>query len=154
MKTQILIQPIGAVLTFDKRVLRKTMRQVGSEVAAVARRLIRSSSGGPGQPPVNRTGNLIRGIKVSAFRNGQGVKISDAAQSANGFPYATALEAGHVIGRRTGAHHKSKYQYAVNSGLAEPHPFLSVAFDQRRDSIATRVRDSVINGVAFKRIKA
>jgi hypothetical protein len=152
MKTQIMIRPIGAVLTFDKRELRKTMRGVGNEVAAVAKRLIRSSAGGPGQPPKNRTGDLIRGIKVSTSRDGMSVKISDVAASATGFLYATAVEAGHRVGGRVGAHHKGKYQY-VGIGVTAPHPFLSIARDQRIGSLADRVRNAVVAGVAFKRIK-
>jgi hypothetical protein len=84
------------------------------------------------------------------------VRVSDSAASPKGFMYAVALEGGSQGGgpglARVGSHQKGKYQQRGRR-VVLPRPFISLALDQRRDSIADRVQDSVIHGVAFKRIK-
>ena len=155
-KSRIEIVPANALFVYDKTQLKKVMRQAGQEVAAVAKAMIRSSTGGPGQPPMNRTGDLIRSIKARAIRSGEGVVVTAGAQSPQGFPYAVALEGGSEGGgpgnKRTGAHHVGQYQ-KHGSRVVAPRPFLSVALERRQDSLATRIKAAVVDGVAFKRVK-
>jgi hypothetical protein len=116
MVARLKITVPAIALVYDKKVLRQTLRTAGSEVAAGARRLIRSSAGGgkvyygsgggasaafrggykkgryrastAGQAPVSVTGTLLRSIKVRPFKSGEGVTVRDTAY------YALALEVG------------------------------------------------------------
>lgn len=170
MPSNLKITVPSYAFTVDKSILRKTLRTAGAEVASVARSLIRKSqTSTPGQPPANRTGNLASHIVVKMTRNGEGVIIQDTAQSARGShaPYALFLEDGarggvgsgkkdvkgkRNVRKRIGG--KSVLVQAVGSRILAPHPFLSAALDQRESSIATRVQAAIVDGVAFKRIKA
>src|SRR5690348_15437068 len=87
--------PKGWTLVYGKGPMRALLRKAGQEVAARARSLIRAKGPGgnervstPGQPPVSRTGELARSIKVSLSRSGDAVMIRDIVY------YALFLEAG------------------------------------------------------------
>lgn len=162
-KLQIVVPAYA--FTVDKSLLRKTLRSAGAEVAAVARSLIRKSAKSvPDQPPVNRTGNLASHLVVRVGKSGDSVSISDTARSAtgSGAPYALFLEDGaHGGGGKNGSRNvrkringKSVLVSAVGTRVLLPHPFLSVALDQRETSIAQRVQDAVVGGVKFQKVKA
>lgn len=164
MASSLKITVPSAALTWDKATLRRTFRAAGAEVASVARSLIRKSQqSAPGQPPVNRTGNLASHIIVKVFKSGEGVTIQDTARSksGSGAPYALFLEDGarggsgkkngRNVRKRIGG--KSVLIAATGSRVLLPHPFLSVALDQREDSIEQRVKLALLEGIKFTRIK-
>lgn len=154
----------SVALVYEKRRLKKLMRQAGAEVAAVARALIRRSEGGgqtyyrdgrkyqasiPGGAPVSVTGDLLRGIKVRPFKSGEGVAVRDTVF------YALFLEGGAKGGgRRGGKGARNKRGVAQTSRVLQPRPFLSLALAQRQESIGQRLRDSIVQDIAFKRMKA
>ena len=169
MSGRIQITVPAYAFTVDKSALRKALRAAGVEVASVARALIRKSqSGAPGQPPVNRTGNLASHMSVKVFKSGGGVSIEDTAESKRGShaPYALFLEFGAVGGiasgkagvkgkrnKRRRINGKSVLISVVGSRVLPPHPFLTTALEQRESSIAERVQAAVIDGIKFQRIK-
>jgi hypothetical protein len=165
----------GGRLELDKKLLRQTMRAAGTEVAAVARGLIRGSAGGgrlyrghrasaPGQPPASQSGQLASSIRVKVYKSGEGVTIRDTAQSrgGSGAPYALFLEAGAYGGRhrrpdhrkQTAAMRKARAIARGETRMMEPRPFLSTALDMREASIAQRVAASINQGMKFVRQKA
>ena len=154
----------GAFLVYDKKRLKKLMRQAGQEVAAVARALIRRSKGsgrayrhagaphqasGPGQPPAMVTGALLRGIKVRPFKSGDGVAVRDSQF------YALILQTGaRGGGSKGGKGVRNRRGQAGTARVMAPRPFLTVALDQRAASLQARIRDAVLHDIAFKKQKA
>jgi hypothetical protein len=160
-----------AKLTYDRAEVRKVIRSAGAEVAALARSLIRKAAGGgrtyykpgggrysaslPGQPPVDRTGLAAKSIRVRSIRRGLGVRIVDTAF------YTRFLETGaqggggkkgaRNIRRRRGG--KYALLQVVGRREMQPRPFLSTAMEQKAASVSVRVRDAVIQGIAFQRQK-
>ena len=162
--------------TIDKKLLRATLRRAGAEVAAVARRKITTAVGGgviyrgpggsaakyrggytpgkyqasaPGQPPVSVTGSLAKSIKVRPFKSGEGVAIRDTQF------YALFLEKGAKGGGRKsvgGTRVRGKSGIAAARVLA-PRPFLQTALAERETSIAQRVKEAILQGVKFQRLK-
>lgn len=160
----------NALWDFDKKQLKKIMRQAGAEVSAAAKALIRKSGGGrrygshiasvAGSAPASETGNLIRSIKVRPFRSGLGVSVAATAESRQGLPYAVFLEAGvqyqtSPANRPKRAHRKRTYTIQKAAGMTtiEPRPFLSVALAARGGSLGSRIAAAVQDGVAFKKMK-
>ncbi len=159
----------ASVIQFEKKKLRSVLRQAGGEVAALARSMIRGSSGGgrvysvrqrgailghtasaPGQPPSSRTGALSGSIRVRAGRGGDAVSVI-ASQF-----YAKFLETGAHgggPGRRSRRVQRGgiRTAYARSTRVMEPRPFLSAALDARHASIEARIRAAIVDGVAFKR---
>ena len=137
-----------AVLFMDKSRLKATIRSAGSEIASIARSLIRSSTKTnkgaktpEGAPPQSRSGDLLRGIKTKVYRNGERVVIKDIAY------YARFLETGAVGGGPSGRNKDGK-----PSSVREmkPHPFLTTAFDQVEPTLSERITKSVDEGIKFK----
>ena len=164
-RSEIVIIPPNQLFVFDKKALRKTFRQTGAEIAALAKRKIRQSGTGlrrprslPGGPPASLTGTLIRSIRVIAFKSGEGVAVRATAF------YAVMLEGGAQGGEgsNSGRGKKNAYQKrgrvrsrvsVVGRRVLLPRPFLSTALDEREASLGKRVQDAITVGVAFKRIK-
>lgn len=136
----------AGVVSFDKRQLRSVLRQAGTEVAQLARSLIRKGTPGgrqyatrragaiigyqgsaPGQPPASRTGALASSIGVRSLRSGDAISVRAKER------YALPLEAG-------GQH-------------LEPRPFLSAALDAKRTSIDARLRATIVGGLQWQKIK-
>ena len=165
----------GSLLVMNKAKMRAILRRAGSEVASVARSLIRRSAGGgktyrrpgggtyqasgPGQPPASRTGTLANSIKVRAFKSGEGVAIRDTAF------YAVFLEGGahgggrkgggwRVAGQKITASRMRGAEGANTARVLEPRPFLSTALQSREASIGDRIRAAVTQGIEFRRQKA
>ncbi|NPD67296.1 hypothetical protein HN018_06875 [Lichenicola cladoniae] len=167
----------SATLLYNKKALRQVMRVAGSEVAATARKLIRSSAGGgrtyrgpggsaakyrggyrkgafqasaPGNAPSNITGTLAKSIRVRPFKSGEGVAIRDSVF------YALFLEAGAKGGGRV-----SRGGIRVKGGggvgkarVMQARPFLSAALDARKSSLGPRIAASLSQDIKLVRMKA
>jgi len=157
----------------DKRQTRALMRQVGNEIAAVTRSMIRSSVGGgrvyrlsagksytasaPGQPPANRTGGLAGSVVVRPFKSGDGVAVRETAFYA--LFLATGAQGGIGSGRKGMRGRRNPRQRGVRVGISGtrvllPRPSLTLALEQREESISARVRASIMDGIKFKRQRA
>jgi hypothetical protein len=169
--------PPGYTIVAGRGPLGKVLRAAGNEVAAKARQAIRAGAATKkrkakraakaGGPPVGRTGNLARNIKVRVWRKGEGVSIVDTALSAGGShaPYALFLEKGAVGGissfkkdvkgrsnQRKKIGRKSVMVAIVGRRVLAPHPFMEPALDQVVASgLSGRVRAAVVSGMAFRR---
>ena len=151
-------------LTYDKKRLKKVLRQAGGEVAAVAKALIRRSAGGgktyyldgrkyqastPSSAPVSVTGELLRGFKVKPSKSGESVMVRDATF------YALFLEGGAKGGGRRGSKGlRNKRGAAQTVRDMQPRPFLSLALASREASLGERLRDSLVQDIAFRKLKA
>ena len=153
------IKASSGVLVYEKKRLKKIMRAAGGEVASVARALIRRKmaerrKGGitgstPGEPPAVRTGALLRGITVRPYKSGEGVAIRDRQF------YALFLEEGAKGGGRQGGKGvRNKRGKAMTARILQPRPFLSTALESRQESVGQRIRDSIVQDIAFRRVKA
>ena len=168
--------PPQIALDLDPRKVRAVLRSAGSEIAALARRKVRQSTGSgktydgaekgkhraslPGQPPASWTGQLASSISTRVFRGGDGVLIRDTAY------YARFLEVGArggigsgrkgAKGRRNTRQRRGGVASVLPVGkrVLLPRPFLSAAFDERKDSIGERVQRAIIDGTKFRRIGA
>jgi len=177
MADGIRIRVQSAHIVYGKKRLRSTMRQAGAEIAAVARAMIRRSSGGgrtyrgpggsagkyrggylkgshtasaAGQPPSSITGTLARSIRVRPFRSGDGVAIRDSAF------YALFLEHGAKGGgriRRGGASVRGQGGIG-KSRVLEARPFLSAALDARKGSLGPRIQASLQQDLKLVRVRA
>lgn len=162
-------------LAFSKKDTRSTLRSAGSEIAAVARRMVRRAVGtgrvyygqggrhvasAPGEPPVSWSGDLANSIKVRPLKAGDGVLVKDTMF------YSLFLEVGAkggissgkkgVKGKRNPRKRRGSLvtPQPVGSRVLEPRPFLSVAAQQREESIGQRVKAAIINDIKFRRISA
>jgi hypothetical protein len=153
------VKTSSGALVYEKKRLKRIMRAAGSEVAAVARSLIRRKvaerkKGGivgsaPGEPPAVRTGALLRGIVVRPYKTGEGVAIRDKQF------YALFLEAGAKGGGSQGGKGvRNRRGKPMTARVLLPRPFLSTALESRQQSIGTRIRDSIAQDIAFRRVKA
>ena len=163
---QITVKAID--LEWDKKGLKTALRAAGNEVAGVARKLVRQSTGGgrtyyiggsgggkgryrasaPGQPPTSVTGLLAKSIKVRVFRSGEGVAVRDTAY------YSLFLEGGAQggQGKRVGKHRRGNR--GVGARVLKPRPFLSRALNDRRASLEQRLGEAIAKGLKFRRVKA
>ena len=175
---QVVCDTPNALWAFDKKLLRRIMRQAGAEVSNAAKALMRASAGGrqyhggrkgkynasaAGQAPAVRTRNLLRSIKVQPYRNGLGVAVR-----ATEF-YGLFLEAGAQGGESWGGANpaagktrrgkRNTYDKAgVRTGLVgkrvvAPRPFLSAAMAQRQSSLGSRIAAAVQDGITFQKKK-
>jgi hypothetical protein len=171
--------PPGYTVIWDKSTIGRVLRGVGNEVASFARAAIRAGAATKkraarraakaGGPPVGRTGNLARNIKVTLWRTDLGVTVRDTARAARGgAPYALFLEKGAqggvgsgrkgVKGRRNQwkksfGRNKIRVSVAGRRVLA-PHPFLEPAAERAvADDLAGRVREAMLSGLKFRRGK-
>jgi HK97 gp10 family phage protein len=179
MKLTISI-PDGVALVAGKKQLTAVMRAVGNEVAQTARASIRAGGATKkrkakrqstaGQPPVSRTGQLAKSIKVRTSFNGSRVTITDVASNKDAF-YALFLEYGAkggggnsrnranilLAGERNSRGRVLRGQNrmiaaAVNKArVLAPHPFLQPALDRvAKNGLADRVRQAVLDGVRLE----
>ena len=131
----------SAKLSYDKKQTKQVMRAAASEVAGAARRMIRNGGGGgrqygahtasaPGQPPVSLSGRLAASIRSNVKQRGNTIVASIRDVEF----YSKFLETG------------------TKRGLA-PRPFLSTALEQRKDSIASRIREAIDHDMKFEKRK-
>lgn len=124
-------------LDFDKKEIRKTMRQAGRVVQAEGRRLV--SKGGPsrrGEYPARRTGRLRRSITYRVSRPGFLVKIEPKKTAAMGDDFYPAYL---FYGVRRGAKRGKSHAKQASTGgwrIAPRRNFMEDALDNR----AGRVR--------------
>jgi hypothetical protein len=148
--------PPGYAIVAGKKQLRAVLRAAGNEVARNARALIRS--GGkkrvslPGQPPVSRSGNLARSIKLRPSRDGERITIKDVAY------YALFVEKGAKGGvgsGRKGAKGKANRRGAtIGQRILAPHPFMQPALDKAvGNGLTDRIERAVVSGLAFQKVK-
>ena len=155
----------SALLVNRRKQLRNTFGRAGTEIAQVARALIRRGTAGgrqyaapghgryqasaPGSAPAVRTGKLLAGIRVSRFRSGLGVAVKDSEF------YAKFMETGAKGGGRSGGKPARNRRGAPQTARTMlPRPFISAALEQRRASIEQRIRRAVAEDIRFERIKA
>jgi hypothetical protein len=157
----------------DTKLTRAVLRSAGGEIAQVARSLIKAKVDGkkristPGQPPVSRSGLLAASIRTKSSRNGMRVSIIDKAY------YSLFLEAGArggggnannarnilLAGERNGrgkllrGRNRMKKSAIDQTRVLLPHPFLSLALEQRGASVVERIKASIVTGVKFVRVK-
>jgi uncharacterized protein (AIM24 family) len=176
------VQVQAGALTYDKRKLKAVMRAAGAEVAAVARKLIRSSAGGgrlyygtggaqyrggyrklryqasgAGSAPVRVTGTLLGSIKAYPYPSGEGVAIRDTKF------YALFLEGGakggvgsrkkDVKGKRN-TYQRKKLLAVAGVRVLAPRPFLSTALESREASLGARIGASIEGDLKFVRVRA
>ncbi len=106
----------------------------------------------PGQAPVNVTGTLESSLKVRMFPSGEGAAVRDAAF------YALMLETGARGGGNPGTRMpinpktgKRKRARGVHTKrVLEPRPFLSAELAEQQQSIDTRLRAAVTEGLSWK----
>lgn len=174
--------PPGYTIIAGKDQVRAVMHGAGNEVAARARAMIRAGGATrkraakrkstAGQPPVSRTGDLARGIKVKLRRDGEGVVIRDVAAGKDGAFYALFLEKG-AKGGGGNTHKRANMLMAFEIGrngkvlrgtnrmkaaavsktrILAPHPFMEPALDHFvANGLADRVRAAVMSGLKFQR---
>jgi hypothetical protein len=169
--------PAGGTVLLDKSAMRKVMRGAGQDVVRKAKALIRAGgatakraakrSSAAGGPPVNRTGNLARGIKLTMWRNAEGFTVKDIAQAARGShaPYALFLEKGAVGGRGSGIkdkkgvrnaykkiNRKSVLMSVSSARVLAPHPFMYPAAEAEiAGGLGDRVRAALVSGLGYQR---
>jgi hypothetical protein len=164
--------PPGYTIVAGKHQLRAVMRKAGAEVAQKARSLIRSGGkkrvSTPGQPPVSRTGTLVKSIKVRPWKSGEGVTIRDTAfyalfleKGAKGgggdtHNHANILMAGERNWRGKVLRDKNRMKRSAISltRVLAPHPFLQPALDQvTANGLADRIREAIVSGLVFQKGK-
>lgn len=165
----ITVDPQNAVFVYEKKKLKAIMRAAVGEIAADARKRLKAKAGqgriyrgsggsayrpyksgryqasAPGQSPANVTGTLLRSIKPSVFKSGQGGRVSAAF-------YDLFLEDG-AEGGAAGAKKRRKGAPPTSGRVLVPRPTLSAALDAKEASIADRIRTSIVQDIAFKRMK-
>ena len=161
---------------YSKKNLRKSLQVAGREVAAQARRLIRSSVGSgrlyyggggsikyrggtspgkhrasaPGQPPANVTGTLARSIRARLLKG----KDRDVEAVRDAAFYAKFLEAGAKGGKPGSRNKRSRSQLYVSSNrVLAPRQFLSTALAMRAPSLQRRLADAAVKDIVMERVK-
>ena len=149
----------SVAVTYDKKHTKQVMRAAATEVANVARRLIRTgqasgrtygshTASAPGAPPASQTGKLAASIRtnVKEQRNTIVARITDVEF------YAKFLETGATGGGGRKGNRNKRGKPSTQRVLAA-RPFLSAALDSRRASIADRIKDAIDKDVAFVKVK-
>lgn len=157
----------AGIVVNGKRNLRALMRKAGNEVAQAARRKIGGGKGPslPGQSPNAKNKghdpkySLKRSIKVYPFKDGEGVAIRARAF------YSVMLEGGAKGGGnvsdakyrmklfRSGRRYQTKSTKARSTRILLPRPFLTTALAERTGSLGERIRDAIVNDIAFRKSK-
>lgn len=153
----------SVAFTYDKKLLRKVLRQAGNEIKATARSLIgRSASGrkygahiasAPGQPPGSVTGALASSLKVSV--KGDRVRVTDTALAAK-FLETGAVGGGGKGSASIGRSHKrggSKGKPQTKR-IMQPRPFLSVAADEEAPRLEQQIEQALKAGIDLKVLKS
>lgn len=152
-------------IVHDRKATAKVMRAAASEVAGVARRMIRAGSrqhpSEPGQPPASKTGQLASAIRVRVKTTPGAIvaRVIDSAIDKAGRPYGKFLETGRA-GRSAGVKRRHRRMTVAErqatsgqSGYMAPRPYLTLALEQRETSITRRINDAIMNDMKFQRIK-
>lgn len=114
-------------IDFDKRRIRKTLRQEGGKVRTAARRLVaRRAVSAPGEMPGRDTGALWRAIKVKVASGGFWARISPFKTNEMSMFYPAVL------------HHGSKQR-----NIAARGNYMTDALEQRRAGAQAAIRSAL-----------
>ncbi|HVL75309.1 MAG TPA: hypothetical protein VM406_04780 [Noviherbaspirillum sp.] len=122
-------------LDFDKKKMRRALRQIGGGVRKEARRLVaRRAVSQPGQDPGRDSGTLSRSIKVKVFSSGMGAVVSPQKTAEMGDAFYPAFL---VYGVRRDAKRRKDHQRQVDNGkgwrMAPRNDFMMSAQFKRSD---------------------
>lgn len=137
---RVTLAAIRAMPAAIRRDVSSVLRKEAQEVARATRKLlrrpaprtrgrVRRSASSDGEPPLKRSGDLARSIRVKRARGGLSYTIGSKLF------YAKFLETG------------------TKTGLA-PRPFLTRALEERQDRIATNVGDALRRVIRRQVLKA
>ena len=168
-RISVSVDPPHAVLVYEKKKLKAIIRSAAGEIAADTRKRLRAKAGqgrvyrgsggskyrtykagrytasAPSQSPVNVTGLLLRSVTSTVSQSGQRGRVSEAY-------YGLFLEAG-AEGGAVGVKKREKGAKPTSARVLLPRPALSAALDAREASIADRIRTSIVQDIAFRRMK-
>ncbi len=148
----------AALVTNGKARLRKVVRAAAAEVLRAARASIKRASGNgrlyyraggryrasaPGEAPVSVSGTLARSLSVKVFKSGEGAAIRDKAF------YSFFLTHG-AQGGGKGKASRNKRGRAGTRRVLAPRPFLEPALTSRAASIEARMREAILQDIAFR----
>lgn len=117
-------------IDFDKRAIKKTLRQEGGQVRKLARRLVaRRAISGPGQMPGRDSGVLMRSIKVKVSSGGFWAKVA---------PYKTS---------EMKVFYPAFLFYGTSRGLEKRDNYMIDALDQRRAAAQAAIFNALRNNL-------
>ncbi len=117
-------------IDFDKKAIRKVLRQQGGEIRKLARRLVaRRAISGPGQMPGRVSGTLMRSIKVKVASGGFWTKIA---------PYKTS---------EMKVFYPAFLYYGTSRGLAKRDNYMTDALGQRRVAAQAAIYSALRNNL-------
>jgi hypothetical protein len=117
-------------IDFDKKQIRKVLRQQGAAVRKEARRLVsRRAISMPGQAPGRATGVLMRSIKVKVASGGFWAKVAPQKTSEMKEFYPAYL------------------YYGTKRGLAKRENYMTTALDTRREAARAAIGDALRNAL-------
>lgn len=117
-------------IDFDKKAIRKVLRQQGGEIRKLARRLVaRRGISGPGEMPGRDSGVLMRSIKVKVGSGGFWAKVA---------PYKTS---------EMKVFYPAFLYYGTSRGLAKRDNYMSNALGQRRGAAQVALYDALRNNL-------
>ena len=119
------------VIDYDRKAMRKALREGGAEVRKEARRLLsRRAVSAPGEIPGMQTGMLKRAIGVvSVGSNGGWVKVGPKTIKGSVF-YPAFLFYG-----------------SPKTGLEKRGNFMTAALDEKREAVRSMIRDALKNSL-------
>lgn len=153
------------VLNFDKKQLKKVIRQAGRETVAIAKKLIRNTQkvrkkdgrtvSLPGEAPAVQTGALLADFKVKTSRNGGSVLVADNAHYAL-YQEKGAVGGGGRKGNRNKISRKGRKRTILEVStrrVLEPRPYLFPALEQETVGLSERIEKAVLLGINLKETK-
>lgn len=124
-------------IDFDKRAIKKTLRQQGGEIRKLARRLVaRRAISGPGEMPGRDSGVLMRSIKVKVSSGGFWAKVAPYKTSEMKVFYPAFLFYG-----------SNKVGRGRNGILAKRDNYMINALDQRRAAAQAAIFNALRNNL-------
>lgn len=117
-------------IDFDKRAIKKTLRQQGGEIRKLARRLVAwLAISGPGEMPGRDSGVLMRSIKVKVASGGFWAKVA---------PYKTS---------EMKVFYPAFLFYGTSRGLEKRDNYMINALDQRRVAAQAAIFNALRNNL-------
>lgn len=117
-------------IDFDKRAIKKTLRQEGGHIRKIARRLVgRRGISGPGQMPGRESGTLMRSIKVKVASGGFWAKVA---------PYKTS---------EMKVFYPAFLYYGTSRGLEKRDNYMADALGQRRVAAQAAIFSALRNNL-------
>jgi len=114
-------------IDFDKKPIKKVLRQQGGEIRKVARRLVaRRAISGPGEMPGRQSGVLMRSIKVKVSSGGFWARVSPFKTNEMEVFYPAFL-----------------YYGSVKRGIEKRANYMESALDTRRAAAKDAIRTAL-----------